>query len=117
MGNIHGNEISGRQLLKKMIEKFQKLICDKKLITEKPKMFKKVKNLLTEMVLTIIPSVNPDGFDKRLGYKNCCKNGELEDHCISSSRSFVEGKREMREHDKLCRDFQNRMVVQKNYKK
>lgn len=113
MGNIHGNEISGRQLLKKLVESFQNLICNKKLEKEKPNTFKIVKNLLQEMVLTIIPSVNPDGFDKRLGYKNCCKNGELKDHCISSSRSFVEGKREMREHDKLCRDFQNSKLTQK----
>jgi len=114
MGNIHGNEISGRQLLKKMVLSIKDLMCNSKKQSKKViKQLEIFQHLLTEIDLTIIPSVNPDGFDQRLGYTDCCDNDELEDHCISTSRSAWEGKREMRARDKECRDFQNSKLTQK----
>jgi len=111
MGNIHGNEISGRQLLKKMVLTMKDMMCNSKKYSNQ--VMERYTHLLTEIDLTIIPSVNPDGFDQRLGYTDCCDNDELEDHCISTSRSAWEGKREMRAHDKKCRDFQNSKLTQK----
>jgi len=111
MGNIHGNEISGRQLLKKMVLTIKDLMCNSEKYSVK--VMELFQHLLTEIDLTIIPSVNPDGFDQRLGLTDCCDRNDLEDHCISSTRSIFESKREMRAHDKECRDFQNSKLTQK----
>ena len=72
IGNIHGNEITGRQMLKKfLMELCRDLSSPTPPRTADNRRVIPLINTNTE--LHIIPSINPDGFDTRLSEKDCCQ--------------------------------------------
>jgi len=99
MANIHGNEVSGRELLKKLIEDILSQKCGG---GSEEKLWNRI---FQQNDITIIPSTNPDGLDKRLEFENCCDNDDLEDYCIGSFKSFASQQRDVRGNDKKCRDW------------
>ena len=96
IGNIHGNEVAGREIL---------LFLARYLLVKYTEGVENVKQLINEVDIHILPSMNPDGFEKSTR-KKC------EGKCNKRNACFLEGRFNGNGKD-LNRDFPTFQEVSK----